>query len=180
MSAAFPRRLPGALLSFLPIVLWACAGVQGGIPPAPPGALSGKEGWLTYSVGLMRFDAPAGWTSSGVPHHLLLERPDGQARLEVSTKEAAFPNGAACLADAEELMKRGDTMKRVRRHPTRFAGLRALALEGEERGWEVWAWAACDGGVQYQVFLTARTPAPSEVVDLFRALTSGARVGGET
>jgi len=77
------------------------------------------------------------------------------------------------------VMKRGEGMQRVRSHPTRFAGLQALSLEGDQNGWHVWAWAACDGGAQYQVFLTAQTPAPAEAVEAYRALASGARVGGE-
>ncbi len=149
------------------------------LAPAPEGEPSGKDGWLRYTVGQLRFDAPAGWNGAGGPNHLKLERPDGLARLEVSTPEVPLASAAACMADAEKLMKRGDAMRRARRHPTRFAGLRALALEGDQGGWHVWAWAACDGGVQYQVFLTARTPAPAEVVEVFRALTGGARVGGD-
>jgi hypothetical protein len=157
----------------------ACAGVREALAPAPEGVPSGRDGWLRYAVGALHFDAPAGWNGSGGPNHLKLERPDGLARLEVSTPEAPLASAAACMADAEQLMRRGDAMQRVRRHPTRLAGLRALALEGDQGGWQVWAWAACDGGVQYQVFLTARTPAPAEVVEVLRALTGGARLGGE-
>jgi hypothetical protein len=101
------------------------------------------------------------------------------ARLEVSTPEAPFPDEKSCLADAEGVMRRGESMQRVRRHPSRFAGASALTLEGDSGGWHVWAWAACDGGVQYQVFLTARSPAPLEVVETYRALTRSARIGGE-
>jgi hypothetical protein len=161
-----------------PLALLACAGVRESLAPPPEGAPTGRDGWLRFTVGQLRFDAPAGWARSGGPRHLKLERPDGLARLEVSTPDAAFADTAACMADAEAMMKHGDAMQRVRRHPTRFAGLRALGLEGDQNGWQVWAWAACDGGVEYQVFLTARTPAPSEVVDVFRALTQSARVGG--
>jgi hypothetical protein len=170
-----PRRL--ALAAAL--ALLACAGVRESLSPPPEGAPTGRDGWLRFAVGQLRFDAPASWGRSGGPRHLKLERPDALARLEVSTPEVAFKDAAACMADAESVMRRGEAMQRVRRHPTRFAGLRALGLEGDENGWQVWAWAACDGGVQYQVFLTARTPAPAEVVDVFRALTTGARAGGD-
>ncbi len=166
--------MAGALL-----LLSACAGVRGVFSSAPEGVPSGREGWLRYTVGQLRLEAPEAWARSGEARHLRLDRPGGGARLEVSTPEATFGDVAACMADAERVMKRGEGMERVRTHPTRFAGLRALSLEGDQSGWHVWAWAACDGGVQYQVFLTAQTPAPAEVVDVYRALVSGARVGGE-
>jgi hypothetical protein len=168
----------GFLLALI-LSLFACAGVRGVFSSAPEGVPSGREGWLRYSVGQLRLEAPEGWARSGEARHLRLDRPGGGARLEVSTPEAAFDNVAACMADAERVMKRGEGMERVRSHPTRFAGLRALSLEGDQSGWHVWAWAGCDGGVQYQVFLTAQTPAPADVVEVYRALVGGARVGGE-
>ena len=70
-------------------------------------------------------------------------------------------------------------MQRVRRHATTFGGARAQTLEGDSGGWHVWAWAACDGGSQYRIFLTARTPAPAQVVEAYRALTASARIGGQ-
>jgi hypothetical protein len=180
--AARPRppargRLALALLAAG--ALLACAGVREALSPAPEGVPSGRDGWLRYAVGELRFEAPDGWARSGGPRHLTLERPDGSARLEVSTPEAPFAGEAACLADAAQVLKGGAKMERVRQHPTRFGGVRALHLEGDQNGWHVWAWAACDGGVQYQVFLTARSPAPADVVETYRALTGGARVGGQ-
>lgn len=167
------------MLLSLTLALSACAGVRGAFSSAPGGAPSGREGWLRYTVGQLRFEAPEAWARSGEPRHLRLDRSDGTARLEVSTPEAPFASEAACMADAERVMKRGEGMQRVRGHATKFAGLRALSLEGDQNGWHVWAWAACDGGVQYQVFLTAQTPAPAEVVETYRALVGRARVGGE-
>jgi hypothetical protein len=153
----------------------ACATTQ-----APPqGRPSGREGWLVYTVGALRFEAPSTWTPSGDPRHLKLGARDGAARLEVSTPEQPFASEAACLQSAEEVMKRGEVLERSRRHPTKFAGVRALTLEGDQGGWHVWAWAACDGPVQYQVFFTARTPAPAEALEAYRALTASARIGGE-
>ncbi len=160
----------------LALALAGCAGV---LSQAPEGVPSGREGWLRYTVGHLRFEAPADWQRSGSERRLRLDRTDGAARLEVSSPEQAFADEAACLAAAAEVMKRGEGMQRVRSHPTKFAGLRALSLEGDQNGWHVWAWAACDGGVQYQVFLTARTPATPDVVEAYRALVSGARAGGE-
>ena len=159
--------------------LCACAGLREAMSPAPEGVPSGREGWLLYAVGQLRFEAPADWERSGGPRHLRLERPGGAARLEVSTPEAPLAGEGACLADAAEVLKRGGGMERVRQHPTRFGGAPAILLEGDQNGWHVWAWAACDGGVQYQVFLTARSPAPPDVVETYRALSGGARVGGQ-
>ncbi len=172
-SRARALAWPGLALA---LSLSACAGLRG---EAPAGVPSGREGWLLYTVGALRFEAPEAWSGSGEARRLRLDRSDGTARLEVSTAEAPFANEAACMADAELVMKRGESMQRVRSHPTRFAGRRALSLEGDQSGWHVWAWAACDGGVQYQVFLTARTPAPPDVVEAYRALIGGARIGGE-
>ncbi|HYD53352.1 MAG TPA: hypothetical protein VEA99_12015, partial [Gemmatimonadaceae bacterium] len=124
------------------------------------------------------FEAPESWAPSGEARRLRLEREEG-ARLEVSSPEATFASEAACMEDAAALMKRGEGLQRARSHPTKFGGRRALSLEGEQGGWHVWAWAACDGGVQYRVFLTARTPAPPEVIEAVRALVGGARIGGE-
>ena len=174
-----PKRWAGAALFAGALAFTGCAGVRETLAPAPEGVPSGREGWLRYTVGEFRFEAPQAWTRSGGPHRLRLDRSDGTARLEVSTPETAFASEAACLVDAEKVMRRGESMERVRSHPTRFAGLRAMSLEGDQKGWHVWAWAACDGGVQYQVFLTARSPAPAEVVETYRALTGGARAGGE-
>lgn len=168
-----PRcRLPGLLAAA------ALAAGCAGISPPPQGVPSGREGWLQYDVSGLRFEAPEGWAPSGDARRLRLDREEG-ARLEVSSPETAFANEAACMEDAASLMKRGEGLEQVRSHPTKFAGRRALSLEGEQAGWHVWAWAACDGGVQYRVFLTARTPAPPDVVETIRALVSGARIGGE-
>jgi hypothetical protein len=173
-----PQALAAATL-VAAAALTACAGVRESLAGPPEGAPSGREGWLRYAVGQLRFEAPADWQRSGTPRHLTLQRPDGSARLEVSTPETPFAGEKDCLADAAEALKRGGGMERVRQHPTRFGGVRALLLEGDQNGWHVWAWAACDGGTQYQVFLTGRSPAAPDVVDAYRALTGGARVGGQ-
>jgi hypothetical protein len=170
-------RTAALSLAALWLALAACAGVHEA--PAPSGQPSGREGWVIYTLNALRFEAPAAWSPSGGPRHVKLEAPGGGARLEVSTPEAAFADAAACLADAEQVMKRAETMQRVRRHPTTFGGARGLALEGDSAGWHVWAWAACDGGVQYQLFLTARSPAPPEVTEVYRTLTASARIGGQ-
>jgi hypothetical protein len=163
------------------ILLLAMLGAAGcaGLGPGPQGVPAGKEGWLRYEVGKLRFEAPEAWAASGGSRKVRLERAAGDARLEVSTPESAFASEAACLEDAAAQMKRGEGLQRVRSHPTTFAGVRALSLEGDLSGWHVWAWAACDGAVQYRVFLTARTPAPPDAIETYRTLVAGARVGGE-
>lgn len=172
------RRRVGACRAGLVAAAVAVAGCAG-ISPPPQGIPSGKEGWLRYDVGGLRFEAPETWAPSGDARRLRLERADGGARLEVSTPEEKFASEAACLDDAAALIKRGEGMERARSHPTKLAGRRALSLEGDQSGWHVWAWAACDAGVQYRVFLTARTPAPPDVVEAIRTLVGGARIGGE-
>jgi hypothetical protein len=179
MTPVLPRGARRALLLALVAVLSGCAGLREALAPAPRGEPSGRPGWLVYTVGGLRFEAPEAWRASGGPRHLKLEAPDGGARLEVSTPDQPFATAQACLADAEVVLRRGEGMERTRKHATTFAGVRAHTLEGDAAGWHVWAWAACDGGSQYRIFLTARTPAPAEVVEAYRALTSSARIGGQ-
>jgi hypothetical protein len=156
-----------------------CAFFRDIVEPAPKGSPAGREGWLVYPVAELRFEAPASWTPAGSSRHLRLHAPDGGARLEVSTSDEPFADEKACLADAEERMKKTGGLERVRRHATKFAGVPAQTLEGDQGGWHVWAWAACDGGTQYQVFFTARSPAPPDVLEAHKTLVSTARVGGE-
>jgi hypothetical protein len=144
------------------------------------GRPSGREGWVAYELEDLRFEAPAGWRADGDARRIRLEAPDGRARLELSVPEAPFASEGACLAAAEErLAQRQGALERARRHPTRFAGRSAQALEGDQGGWHVWAIAACDGGTQYRVFFTAATPASPEALETWRTLVATARVGGE-
>lgn len=165
--------------SLLATALSGCAGLKRALEPAPQGKPAAREGWLVYTVGALRFEAPARWAPTGHARHVKLESPDANARLEVSTPEASYPDQKACLAAAEEVLGKASNLERVRRHATTFAGARAQTIEGDAGGWHVWAWAACDGGTQYQVFFTAQTPAPAPVIEAYRTLTSTARIGGE-
>lgn len=170
-----PTLLAAALLA-----LAGCAALRDAMAPAPVGAPSGRDGWLVYALRDLRFEAPAAWRASGGERRVALEAPDGRARLELSYPEAEFPDEKACLAAAaEKLRQQAGALERSRHHPTRFAGRPAQALEGDQGGWHVWAYAACDGGVQYRVFFTAATPAPAEALEAYRALVATARVGGE-
>jgi hypothetical protein len=162
------------------VALSGCASIRNAVGPPPRGAPSGRPGWLVYPVGALRFEAPESWRPSGTPRHLELESPDGAARVEVSMAEAPYADEKACLAAAENVMKRGaEGLERVRRHATRFANVSAITAEGDQGGWHVWAYAACDGGTQYQVFFTARSPAGPAVLEAYQTLVKTARVGGE-
>ena len=59
------------------------------------------------------------------------------------------------------------------------AGVPADTLEADEGGWHVWAYAACDGGMQYRIFFTAATPAAPDHLEAQRTLVASARIGGE-
>ncbi len=175
-SWARAGRVAAALLV---VALSGCASLRQALSPAPRGAPSGRDGWLVYSVHALRFEAPAAWRASGGDQHLTLEAPDGAARMEISTPGTSYADEQACLAGAEEFLKRGAGLERMRRHPTRLAGVSAVTLEGDSGGWHVWAYAACDGGTQYQLFFTARSPASAEAVEAYRTLVQSAKIGGQ-
>lgn len=175
MSARAVRPILAAAAAAL--ALGGCARL---FAPAPVGAPSGREGWLIYGLGSLRFEAPASWRASGGERRIALEAPDGRARVEITYPETPFADERACLAAAEEKLRdQAGQMERARRHPTRFGGVSAQTLEADQGGWHVWAYAACDGGVQYRIFFTAATPAAPEHVEAHRALVTSARIGGE-
>lgn len=172
------RAAPAALAAAL--ALAGCATLRDAFAPAPAGKPSGREGWLVYELRDLRFEAPAGWRPSGGERRVALDAPDGKARLEITHPEKDFADERSCLAAADEkLAQQAGAFERARRHPTRFAGRPALTLEGDQGGWHVWAFAVCDGGVQYRVFFTAATPAPPEAIEAWRTLLESARVGGQ-
>jgi hypothetical protein len=156
-----------------------CGGLAGGAT-VPRGTPSGRAGWLAYTLRDLHLQAPATWAAEGDPRRLTLAAPDGRARLEVTVPETAYPDERACLAAAEErTASAAASMERARRHPTRLGGRPGQSLEADRGGWHVWALAACDGGTQYRIFFTAASPAPVEVVDVWRTLMQAARIGGE-
>ena len=173
MRALRAVALSGALLAS------GCAGLaRTGAPPR--GAPSGRAGWLVYTLNELRVQAPAAWTADGDGRRLALAAPDGRARLEVTVPAAAFADQRACLADADERMgSAAGSLERARRHPTRLGGRPGASLEADRGGWHVWAVAACDGGRQYRVFFTAASPAPVEIVEVWRTLVQSAQIGGE-
>jgi hypothetical protein len=84
----------------------------------------------------------------------------------------------ACLDGAEEALVRGSaSLTGVRRHATTFAGRKAVAQEADQGGWHGWAWATCDRGEQYRVFLSGRAPLSREILAVQRRLVDTARVG---
>jgi hypothetical protein len=85
-----------------------------------------------------------------------------------------------CLEGAEEALVRGaSSLTGVRRHTTTFAGRKAVAQEADQGGWHGWAWATCDRGEQYQVFLSCRSPASRETIAVQRRLQSTAHLGAD-
>jgi hypothetical protein len=157
-----------------------CATLRDALAPAPQGTPSGREGWLVYPLRDLRFEAPATWRASGGERRVAAAAPDGRARLEISYPEADFASEAACLAAADaKLAQQQGVLERARRHPTRVAGRSGHALEGDQGGWHVWAWAVCDGGVQYRLFFTAANPASPEAIEVSRAVVAATRIGGE-
>ena len=157
-----------------------CATIKDAFAPAPVGKPSGRAGWVVYTIATLRFEAPASWRASGGERRMTLEAPDGRARLEVSYPEKPYADEKACLADADaKLRDESARLERARRHATRFGGVAAQTLEADQGGWHVWAYAACDGGMQYRIFFTAATPAAAEDLEAQRTLVASARIGGE-
>lgn len=164
------RRLPGA--AALAILAAACARVGPVSRPTPDGTAR------IYTVGGLSFEIPASWSSDGDPRRVKAASPGGDARVEV--KATSTPGSAAeCLAGAEEALERGAaSLSGVRRHPTTFAGRKAIAQEADQGGWHGWAWATCDRGEQYRVFLSGRAPVSRDTIEVQRRLVATARLGG--
>jgi hypothetical protein len=179
------RRVPGrgsrggrAALALALLALSACAGLRALVSPPPPSTPSDRAGWLVYAVGGLRFEAPAGWVASGDDRKVSLDV-DGAARLDAWTVDARFDDGPACLAAAEEALQRGaERLARVRRHPTSLAGKAAVMQEADAGAWHGWAYAVCDGAVQYRLFFTGRSPISPELLEAWRAVVKSARLGG--
>jgi hypothetical protein len=167
-------------LALAALAVSGCATIRDALAPPPAPKPASREGWLAYPLRDLSVEVPAAWTASGGERRFTLAAPGGNARLEVSYPEQDYADERACLAAAEEkLGAQQGTLERARRHPTRVAGRSGHALEGDQGGWHVWAWAVCDGGVQYRIFFTASTPATAEAIEVSRAVVSSARIGGE-
>ncbi|BDG07866.1 hypothetical protein [Anaeromyxobacter paludicola] len=157
------------------VVLASCAGRRG----PPSGAPSRDQGMLTYGVGALSFEAPADWRAQGEARRFTLLRPDERAKLDVQQVERTFGSEKECLADAEAALARGSGgLQNMRRHPTTFAGRRALLQEADAGQWHGWAWAVCAGPHQYRLFLTGQSPLGADVLRAQKLLLTTARVGG--
>jgi hypothetical protein len=146
---------------------------------AEPGPISrpgGDAGTLLYTVGRLSFQAPAAWEARGDPRRVLLTSPDGGARVDAQLGEKTFPDDTSCLAQAQDALAKGEAkLQNVRRHPTTVAGRKAVVQEADDpRGWHGWAWALCDGGEQYRVFFTGRSPIDAQGVEVARLLPATA------
>jgi hypothetical protein len=169
------RRPLALAAAALAAALGACAG-----PKSLAGMPGGRPNWTLYHVEELWFLVPNWWHVSGDIRHAVAQGPNLQEKLEITVPQRRFPDERACLAAADERLSRAAAaLERAQRHPTRLAGRPGLAVEGDQGGWHVWAIAACDGGVQYQVFFTASTPASAEALDVWRQLVKDARIGGE-
>ncbi len=170
------RRVAAALAAAV-----ALAGCRTLFQPPPQGKPTGREGWLAYTVGELRVEAPAAWRPSGDAERLELEAPDGTGRLQIRRAEQRYEGEAQCLAAVEDsLAQSAERLSRPRKHPTTVAGRRAFVLEADqgERG-HGWAWGVCDGGILYRLFLSGGTPLSRDVLEAYRTLLASARLGGE-
>jgi hypothetical protein len=132
----------------------------------------------TYEVAALRFDAPAAWSAEGGPRAVKLTAPGGEAQLEVKATASPAP-ADDCLARAAEALEKGAaSLSGVRRHATTFAGRKALFQEADQGGWHGWAWATCDRGEQYRIFLAGRSPVSRQTIDVQRQVVATARLGG--
>ena len=141
----------------------------------PQSRPAGDEGMLMFTVGRLSFEAPAAWPARGDPRRVLLVSPQNDARIDAQVSEKPFKDDGACLAQAEDSLARGSgKLTNLRRHPTTLAGRKAVVQEADQEGWHGWAWAVCDGGEQYRVFFTGRSPMGEESLRAYRLLSSSA------
>jgi hypothetical protein len=169
------RRTVLLAAAALAATIAACAA-----PKSLAGVPAGRPGWVLYHVGDLWFRAPRDWHATGDLRHATVQEPDARSKLEITVPEQPYPDQRACLASADErLSKAAAGLERARLHPTKLAGRPGLSMEADQGAWHVWAIAACDGGVQYQIFFTSATPASTFAMDVWQQLVQDARIGGE-
>ncbi len=172
------------MTSYAGVVLLAaslsgCMVVQRVSEPTPPSRPAADEGMLIYTVGDFSFEVPKDWEAHGAAGHVEAHPPDGTAKIDVREMEHALQNEKECLAAAQSALARGSGgLTNVRRHSTTVAGRRAVIQEADAGAWHGWAYAVCEGGRQYRIFLTGATPVKPETLDAFRLLVSSAQLGG--
>ncbi len=153
--------------------LGGCASTGPVSRPGPDGATR------VYEVAALRFEAPSSWRAAGDSRKVKLTAPPGDATLEVRARPVQGGT-EACLEDAARALEQGAAgLTAVRRHPTTFAGRKAVAQEADQGGWHGWAWATCDRGEQYRVFLSGRAPIGKETIEVQRRLVQTARLEGK-
>jgi hypothetical protein len=141
----------------------------------PQSRAAGDEGMLLYTVGRLTFEAPAGWEARGDDRRVLLVSPQNDARIDARLADRTFKDDGECLAQAEEELVKGSArLSGARRHLTTLAGKKGLVQEADQEGWHGWAWATCDGGEQYRIFFTGRSPLGEEALRASRLIPSSA------
>jgi hypothetical protein len=149
----------------------SCARVGPVSRPTPDGA--GR----VYSVARLDFEVPSSWRAEGDSRKVKLTSPGGETLVEAKATAVAGP-ADKCLAAAEEALLRGAAaLTGVRRHATTFAGRKAIAQEADQGGWHGWAWATCDRGEQYRVFLSGRAPLSRDTIEAQGRLLATAQLG---
>lgn len=169
------RGTAAAALALL-VALGGCGLVQERAQEqGPQSRPAGDEGMLMFTVGRLSFEAPAAWAARGDPRRVLLVSPQNDARIDAQIVDRTFKTDAECLAQAEDSLARGSgKLTNVRRHPTTLAGRKAVVQEADQEGWHGWAWAMCDGGEQYRIFFTGRSPLAEDSLRASRLLSSSA------
>jgi hypothetical protein len=148
---------------------------QAGRPVTRP---AGDEGMVIYVVGRLSFEAPSTWNATGDDRRVRIASPAGEVRIEADAVTRPVAGEAQCLADAEAVLGRGAAgLTNARRHPTSFAGRRALTQEGDQGGWHGWAYAVCDGATQYRLWFTGLSPMSAEALEVHRVLVASAQLG---
>ena len=156
----------------LVVALSACAGLSG-----PDTSAGSAPNTTRYAVEGLSFEAPSSWRSAGSRRAVKLTHPDELAVIDVAAVKGRFADEKTCLEEASRALARGDrNFQNIRRYPSRFAGRPAIAQEADQGAWHGWAWAACDGGAQYRVFFSARSPVGREVIQSWRAFTKSAQM----
>ena len=132
------------------------------VAPVQAAPRPGATGWLVYAARATSASRPRRrGARRATTRRVALEAPDGDgAARGLDAGARRSPDERACLAGAEEkLGAAGGRPRAGAPPPDPLRGpLRARPSRRDQGGWHVWAWAACDGGVQYRVFFTAATP----------------------
>jgi hypothetical protein len=138
------------------------------------------EGMLVYTVGALSFEVPADWEVRGDAKGIEARPADATAKIDVRMIERPFKKEAECSADAQQALARGSTgLTNVRRHPTTVARRSGVTQEADSGAWHGWAYALCDGTIQYRLFLTGVSPVKPETLEAFRLLVASAQLGGK-